>query len=149
MQPNEVRYYLHNLEGLDNKINRLQQDIVIYKGMGIEYVMTTKVTDMPKAPMSSITSKVEIEAVRRADYIKKLEQRLNEYVQIRSAILNVLDGLKELDKEIIRLKYLHCEQGQRKCSYSKIANILHYCENEIKRREYNVIINIIKCYFTQ
>lgn len=134
MTREQVRYYLHNLEGLKQEIADINADLEQYRAMSSESFFVNNDPDPYKdCPDPSIIkskgkvrpftnkvanynpghysdhSSVEMLAVNRADFITKLEQELFDKKTVISAINCVLYYLnsydRQIDKQIMQLRY--------------------------------------------
>jgi hypothetical protein len=135
MTREQVRYYLHNLDGLKQEIADINADLEQYRAMSSESFFVNQDPDPYKeAPDPSIISpkgkvrdfsntvanynpghhnnhsNVESLAVNRADFIGRLEQELFHKKTVIAAIncvLYYLDGYeRQTDKQIIQLRYI-------------------------------------------
>lgn len=146
----DVRQYLSNFEELKNEIQQLQQDIDTYKNMEIDIVMNSIISDMPKSNnISTITSRVEYIAIKRADYIQVLERQLHDKIRIVQAINSVLSTITKLDRYIIHRRYFDIKIGQRTPSMEKIAEEMQTTTKTIWTSENKVLVGIIKAYYGQ
>ncbi|MGE5437504.1 MAG: hypothetical protein ACM3O3_09785 [Syntrophothermus sp.] len=102
---NYIRYLLHNFDGLPEQIKQLQEDIITYKNMEIDYVMNQAISDIPH-PRGTITKKVEICSIKRADHILNLEKELSVLIERRRKMLNSYGKLNESQKKIYKLRYV-------------------------------------------
>lgn len=146
MNKQELRYHLHNLDGLKDEIKRLQEEINNYKGMDIEYFMISVISDMPRSPYSTIQSKVEFAALKRVDYIIKLQQELGYKMLICSAIMAVINMISKDSTEwkIIKCRYF-AEQGE--CNkYDYIARRLMMPERTVYHIENGTICKMLEEY---
>ncbi|MFA5307329.1 MAG: hypothetical protein WC365_07820 [Candidatus Babeliales bacterium] len=113
-----VRYYLHNLDGLQQEISDINADLEQYRAMVSDsfYVCqdADPIPDHPDPDGSKHSkhrnhSNVEQLAVSRADFITRLEQELFDKKTILAAIncvLYYLNGYdRQVDKQIIQLRY--------------------------------------------
>jgi uncharacterized protein (UPF0335 family) len=122
-----VRYYLHNLDGLQQEISDINADLGDYRAMVTDEFIVSRV-DIDADPYRSggnykqlwpeargggthynNSSHTEQLAVNRADFITKLEQELFDKKTALAAIncvLYYLNGYdKQVDKQIIQLRY--------------------------------------------
>jgi len=141
-----VRYYLHNLDGLQQEISDINADLGDYRAMVTDEFIVSRV-DIDADPYRSggnykqlwpedrgggthynNSSHTEQLAVNRADFITKLEQELYTKKTILAAINCVLYYLgsydRQADKQIIQLRYAeHLPWGviSKKMSYEQIT----------------------------
>ena len=142
MTTGKVRYYLHNLDSLTLEIKQLIEDIEDYKKMEVETLLVQVLSDMPRG--TSVTSQVEDKAIKRADYITALENKLHRKLKLRSAINKVVNNLTGPKKELIQLKYLDVT----KHTYDVVAHKLHRDPTYIRGLEGKIINNIITEFYT-
>lgn len=104
MDRNDIRECLHSLESCKDEIKNLQESIAIYKTMDIEYFTTSVLSDMPKA-QGMATSRVELVAINRIEYMQKLQQELC----CKMAIVKVIsETIEDLDKHSNEYKVIIC-----------------------------------------
>ena len=144
---NTIRYYLYNIDGLKEEILRIERMIHDHKNMEINCIKVNQITDMPlNNSISSITSRVELISIRRADYISSLEQDLFDKSRLLNAMLSTITYLRPLDKQIIELKYRQL-QGVHNNTWHQVADKVGYTVVFCQKIEGSVIKRIIAKYY--
>jgi hypothetical protein len=165
MKPSEVRYYLHNLDGLKQEIADINADLEQYRAMSTDHFRVNMdpdpYRDKPKGtqyfppepgePFSNTmvrptgghfnsNSQVESLAVNRVSYIERLETELFRKKNMLLSIKCVIYYLEPIDKRIIELRYT------KHMKWYKVAREVNLDEDYAKERDGKVVGNIIKNY---
>jgi len=136
---NTIRHYLHNLEGLDDTIKSLQNNIDMTKKMDLEYNINSVLSDMPRS--SSTTNKIESCVMTRLELIEKLEKELLYFLEIQRKINKViLMNLTEKEKVVYRLRFREKENGDK--SFDEITSVLCTSKSTVMFHENNIISKI-------
>lgn len=136
---NKIRSYLHNLEGLDEKIKDLASEIKIMKSLGIEYCINSVLSDMPKAQGNA--NKIENAVIKRITFIEALETELLTYLDIKRKINTVLLlGLTEKEKTVYQKRFREKEAGDN--SFDKISRDMGLSFKGVSFHENSIITKI-------
>lgn len=119
MNTNEIRFYLHNYDGLKKEIEALKAQLEEYRKMNISGIKAQVITDMPVH--HSNTSKTEEMAVKRVEYIADLEQEIDSKMRLLRAINGVYFYLSDPARSIIEKRYFEIPQGRPKYNWREIA----------------------------
>ena len=141
----DVRQYLQSFDSLKSEIQQITETINIYKNMEIDVIITQVITDMPRG--CNISSNVEFIAIKRADYIGKLEQELHDKLTMISAINNALAQLNNLKKGVVYLRYINSKIGEKTPSMNVIAHELNLTISDVWRIENSFFKNVIREYY--
>lgn len=153
MTRGKVRYYLHNLDGLKQEIADINADLEQYRAMSSDSLLVDADPDpYPSGHdlneysggVHNQSSHAERVAVKRADFIARLEQELFDKKTMLSAINCVLYYLnsydRQVDKQIIQLRYTE------HLPWAVIARKLNYDRDTLWHRDCRIIDEIISNY---
>ncbi len=148
-----VRYYLHNLDGLQQEISDINADLGDYRAMVSDsFYVCQDAAPLPDHPDPDGSkhnkhrnhSNVEQLAVNRADFISRLEQELFDKKTALAAINCVLYYLggydRQIDREIIQLRY------KEHLPWAVVAKKLYADKDNLRHREQKVVDEIISNY---
>lgn len=142
MNANTVRWELHNYHTNAKVIEQIKDDLREYRLM--DGIKAQVITDMPLT--HSNASKTEKIGITRAEYISKLEDKLDSMMRVKMAIDSVYLYLKEPHRSIIEMRYFILSSPndvrQRKYNWQEIAIEVKYCEAYCKEIDANVILQI-------
>lgn len=142
MNANTVRWKLHNYYADLKRIEQLKNDLREYRLM--DGVGAQVITDMPTC--HSNASVVE-RICERLDYIRELENELDDYMRVKRAIDSVYMYLQEPARTIIEMRYfiMPCPEDvrQRKYSWQEIAKEVKYSEAYCKEIDSKVVLQIL------
>jgi len=123
MNTNEIRFYLHNYYNLKRELKNLQEALDTYKKMNISGLQATIITKEPKTHNN--TSKTELMALTRIEYIIDLENEIDGKMRLIKAIDSVYYYLKEPARTILEMRYfitpMQNDIRQPKYSWDKIS----------------------------
>ena len=144
MKAKEVRYYLHNLDGLKEDIRNIQESIELYRNMDIEYTITPILSHLPIHHEND--SKVERCVIKRVEYIEQLQRDLMYKHIILDAITSVLNYIHTTSTEytVIYLRYFDKRKGRSDNSFQYIAQKLNYTKRRIQSIDEKIISSICK-----
>ncbi len=142
MKAKEVRYYLHNLDGLKEDIRNIQESIELYRNMDIEYTITPILSHLPIHHEND--SKVERCVIKRVEYIEQLQRDLMYKHMILDAITSVLNYVHTTSTEytVMYLRYFDKQKGRSDNSFKDIAQKLNYTESRVEKIDRKIINNI-------
>ena len=149
MNKREIRYHLHNLDGLHKEMKRIQAEIDSFNSMDIDYIIVSVISDMPRTPGSTITSKVENKAIQRVEYVNKLKMELAKIIMIQSAIYSVLNCIRpnSFEHQVISMRYF---AGQGECNKLEyIASKLKKNLKDVQKSEHGTICKIYERHRNQ
>ena len=137
MRLNTIRYYLHTYKGIQEQIAEITENLNTYRIMNIEdfiFPCTGQAVETQRYKHNAV-SEVEQISIPRLDYIRKQEQELFRLTTIRSAINAVILQYDEKSNEwqILKLRYFEKDRKGRSRTWYRIADMLGYSEQHVKR----------------
>jgi DNA-directed RNA polymerase sigma subunit (sigma70/sigma32) len=138
MNTNEIRFYLHSYDNLKKEIQHLQTQLEEYRKMNISGIKAQIITDMPIYHTNN-TSKVELLALTRLEYIGDLENEMDSKMRLLRAINSVYFYLKKPKRIIVEMRYFIQEQGKRKPSWKEIADKVGETEEKCRQIDCRII----------
>lgn len=140
MNTNKIRLYLHNYDNLKKEIKHLVAALEEYRKMNISGIKAQIITDMPICHTD--TSKTELMAVTRVDYITDLENEIDSKMRLLNAINAVYFYLKEPKRSIVEMRYMIIPQGRHKYSWKEIADEVQLSEDNCRIIDCRIIRQI-------
>lgn len=140
MNTNEVRWKLHNYHTDSKKINELKLDLKEYRLM--DGVKAQVLSNMPRGESIDADDKV----ISRIEYIRELENELDQLMRIKRAIDSIYLYLKDPQLSIIEMRYFITPEindiRQRKYNWKEIAEETKYTEAYCKEIDGQVVLQI-------
>lgn len=144
MKTNEIRYWLHNFEGLKDEIIEIEECLRQYRVMEIETFIVPVLDDMPKGK-GKTSSPVENAAISRLTQIERMENRLFYLRTILAAINLVIKAYTDDSNEwrILKMRYF----DSKKMQWMEIADELGYSEQNVKKIDGILTNKIMSLFF--
>lgn len=146
MTRNEIRYYLHNLDGLKADIRLTIDQISTFKQMDNEYIKLPVFQDGSKSTANGISNVVEMTVLKRVEHVERLQQHLSKKIIILDCLQKTLCYLDQAQQQVIHLKYFDKRIGRQNNTYESIAKVLNYSVRQVQQIESDVIDFIQRQY---
>jgi len=143
LKPNEIRYWLHNLDGLKAEIEETEDSLKEYRQMEIDAFIIPVPSDMPHS--RNVSSQVEQIAIPRLTQIENMENRLF-YLRTMLASINTVVNAYPKDSNEYKMLYLRYLSGKNN-RWTDIADTLNYSERHIKRLDNLIVGKILSIFY--
>jgi len=149
MSPKEIRYYLHNLDGLKQEIADIEADLGQYRAMSTDNFRVNSdpdpYKDKPEPDESqhskhSDHSSVESLVVSRVTFIERLEKELFTKKTVMSAIKCVMFYMSPTEQRLIYLRYT------KHFGWVKTGREMSYTDINCKKIDWKIVNDILNTY---
>ncbi len=141
MCPEEVRYWLYNLEGLKEEISIDEEELRRLQELDIPEYTTTSLDGMPRS-RGNTSRPVETVVVHRVSCFESIKKRILTNRLLLLAINHVIMELNETEFKMFNLKYVK----KPKPTMYEIAKSLNYSIDYCKKIDTRIVKDIITEY---
>lgn len=141
----ETKTWLINFRSIKAHLNNLREDLKIAeiearKKEDVDCDTGLSYDGIPTSKSYNISRMIENEAIRQADKIFLIKERIKQTEYIINKIERSVDALPYPEDKVIRLKYMNDES----LSWKQIADSLGYCPDHVSGKLRNRAVEKIK-----